>query len=606
MRTRTLPVALGLLVESAAALASVFETDSKGNRLHWDLVTPGIHVGSGAAIPVSTNVVNPVTKAIRFYLGADGYSTTNTAAELNAVRDAFALWAGVPQTVLKFEEAGVLPPGRDANPVDSTNVVFWIRDASLLGAGTVDAYNVTAVTFFASISGILVGADIALNGDLEDGPYWFTREDPLPPSSRYHFVEAIALHEIGHWVGIDHSPAGATTMFYRDPGGLGPYLGLSADEVAGVEATYPASGVASQRGTLTGTVTRSGTGILGAAVFADDARGNLASATLTRSNGVYELPGLLPGAYRVRVAPLDPRLAFGLYLVRGIDIVASYANAQTSFPATADREAAVVAGGSTTTDFAVAAVAPPLRIRGLQLPSTNPAPSAPVNQAARLRVGQAGLWMGVYASESLTNATFSVTGTGVRVQGFSRTNAYGYNLLSAQVSVDLGAAPGLRTLIVQRGADLAYANGFLEILPAWPDDNVDGLDDTFQRRYFSPWTAAAASPAADPDGDRFPNDYEAWGDSDPTASASLPVVRLESVTVTVEGATLRWAGFPGGRYQVESRPALHPASPWVRLGESMAPASGEAEYFHASGQATMRYYRVLALPISKSGATARP
>ena len=42
---------------------------------------------------VDTNVVNPNTKAIRYFLASDAYSTTNTAAELNALRASFAPFA---------------------------------------------------------------------------------------------------------------------------------------------------------------------------------------------------------------------------------------------------------------------------------------------------------------------------------------------------------------------------------------------------------------------------------------------------------------------------------------------------------------------------------
>ena len=72
--------------------------NSSGNPLRWRLDPPDPDV--------HTNVVNLVSKAVRYFLAADGYSTTNTAAELNAVRAAFGQWQSIPGTVWKFEDAG--------------------------------------------------------------------------------------------------------------------------------------------------------------------------------------------------------------------------------------------------------------------------------------------------------------------------------------------------------------------------------------------------------------------------------------------------------------------------------------------------------------------
>ena len=66
--------------------AFVVEVNDKGDPLRWHLSPPEPPVPPNPAEQgVHTNVVNPVTKAVRFYLAAGAYSASNTAAELNAV-----------------------------------------------------------------------------------------------------------------------------------------------------------------------------------------------------------------------------------------------------------------------------------------------------------------------------------------------------------------------------------------------------------------------------------------------------------------------------------------------------------------------------------------
>ena len=110
--------------------AFVLDQDAQGRYLRWDLTAPP---GS-----TSTNVVNPTTHAIRFFIGANAYSATNRAAELNVVRDCFAQWQAVSGIVLKFEEGGLMGPGVHVNTADNTNVVFWAR-TTLVNGGRDDS-----------------------------------------------------------------------------------------------------------------------------------------------------------------------------------------------------------------------------------------------------------------------------------------------------------------------------------------------------------------------------------------------------------------------------------------------------------------------------------
>ena len=79
-----------------------------GPSLFWNLTNP--------PVSISTNVVNPGTRAIRFFLASDAYSPTNKTNELNAIRASFAQWQSIPGSIIKFEEAGLVPP-RGSRPI---------------------------------------------------------------------------------------------------------------------------------------------------------------------------------------------------------------------------------------------------------------------------------------------------------------------------------------------------------------------------------------------------------------------------------------------------------------------------------------------------------
>jgi hypothetical protein len=559
--------------------AYVLNVNGGGYARHWELRNPPNFV------PV--NSVNRTNHAIRYYLGSDGYSVTNTAAELNAIRNCVDQWLAVSNTIIKFEEAGLLDPPVDVNTGDATNIFYWAKNSTIVNGGLDNISGFSGVTFssFTVDDNTFFEADIAFNGVQKT---WFTDFNDTAATST--FVEGIALHELGHFLGLAHSPVGAATMFSRGPNGVNAQAGLDSDDIAAIRSLYPVT--TTGYAALQGTVTKFGSPVFGAQIIVQNSATNVVAGTVTLSDGQYRIYMLPPGAYTVRTTPLDPQVS--PRLIAGIDISSDFTGADTSFLPSADSPVTLLANQTNTLDFDTVASAPAFRIAFVRVPTTDFG-TINVNTSPQIMtVGQSNYYIGV-ASGSLptSNASFSVSGDGLTVGAPTFFSSGGLNYVSAPISISSNATPGLRSYRLSQSGNVAYANGILEIKSPVPDYNFDGLDDRFQRQFFPTFTSLAAAPGSDPDIDGLNNYAEYIAGTVPTNAASA--LHMLSVARTNTTATIRWESVNAKKYQVSFRTNIVAGS-WSNIGSLVTATSSVSLYTDTTATQATRFYRVQVIP----------
>jgi hypothetical protein len=353
--------------------------------------------------------------------------------------------------------------------------VFWIETGTVVDQGTptpdddVSVAGALAVAFVyrrtsGAETGEIVDANIVFNGAEFS---WTT--DPATYSNRFD-VEAVAVHEIGHALGLDHSPVAAATLFPRIGSGRTLPRTLASDDVAGVVAAYPGGNTAANRGSISGFL-RASEVVFGGMVWALDSNGRVAAHAMTGKDGSYLLAGLKPGAYTLQAQPVNA--ASGFYLFSENNLGPYYSGLDRAFRGPSDVPVEVKRGTTSVQDLNAGTGLPSLEIkligRGMSF----------TNVAAHLRRGEVGVSVGV-AGPGLpaTGAPLHVTGPGVDILSTSFGTVGGFPAVMAQVQVAIDAPLGPRDIVIEWGGERTVALGGVEILfpdSAGPPVAVDRL-----------------------------------------------------------------------------------------------------------------------------------
>jgi hypothetical protein len=259
---------------------------------------------------------------VRWFATDRGVPGVSASEFQTAIARAFATWEDVPTASITFRFAGFT----GAEPFDDDGI-------SVLGfQNQPQMERVLGATGFVidTLTGEIVESDIFFNSAFQ----WSTSAAGDP--ARFD-LQSVALHEIGHFVGLGHSALGETELqagggrrvlasgavMFPIAFGRGITLDrdLQPDDIAGVSDLYPDGRFRQETGVARGRVVKNGTGVLGAHVVAfNQQTGALIAALTLNRDGEFQIAGLAPGPHVIRVEPLDDADLESFFGAEGVDV----------------------------------------------------------------------------------------------------------------------------------------------------------------------------------------------------------------------------------------------------------------------------------------------
>ena len=243
-----------------------------------------------------------------------GSNVTGTTSVTTIISNSFSTWINAPNTSANVTAGATSSITQEKSPHPTINLICFVcsdvsfggtetlgitLSTSVNGAGLPDGHGGTT-----QFAGQIIKADIAFNPAVTFDTGGGTGQD----------LRTVATHEIGHFLGLDHSAIAHAVMF---PQAASVLTTLSFDDVAGISSLYPKTPADVGTGSISGTVTMTtGAPVFGAHVFANSTTGvdpfgafptirPSPIGALSDTAGNFTISGVPADSYLVIAEPLD-------------------------------------------------------------------------------------------------------------------------------------------------------------------------------------------------------------------------------------------------------------------------------------------------------------
>jgi len=224
------------------------------------------------------------------------------------IQSAFGAWAAAPGSAADATRAA--DSSATSAGFNSENLICFVCQGDFSKEAETLAVTITTTSTQAGASDGRGGTTQFVGQILDSDILFNPGRDFSTDGAGAHDLQTVATHEIGHFLGLDHTGVVRAVMFPFSPT---LQRRLAYDDVAAISTKYPDG--SQSTAVISGSVRLGSSAVFGAHVFAEsvttaDPWGSAGIrkspiSTLTFPDGTYRIQGLPPDNYTVTAEPLD-------------------------------------------------------------------------------------------------------------------------------------------------------------------------------------------------------------------------------------------------------------------------------------------------------------